>query len=281
MRAPCLLPIPRLQAISPPRPPGRQPVVWLALLWLGAVILGAALAPYLAPAGPLVADPARALLPPGPGGLLGTDSLGRDVLTRILWGGRWTLAMGGIALALTVGIGLPTGLLAGSRGGTVDALLMRFLDAWLAFPGLLLAMTVVAILGPGLIPAAFGVGLSAAAPYARVTRTTARAIRAQPYIEAARAVGASPWRIAIRHILPNAAPTLIAFALTQLGRVLLSGASLNFLGLGAPPGTPEWGAMLDDGRAYLRVAPWIATFPGLTLTLTVLAANILGDRVQK
>ncbi|MBO9370854.1 MAG: ABC transporter permease [Chloroflexi bacterium] len=281
MRAPCLLAIPRLQAISPPRPPGRQPVVWLALLWLGAVILGAALAPYLAPAGPLVADPARALLPPGPGGLLGTDSLGRAVLTRILWGGRWTLAMGGIALALTVGIGLPTGLLAGSRGGTVDALLMRFLDAWLAFPGLLLAMTVVAILGPGLIPAAIGVGLSAAAPYARVTRTTARAIRAQPYIEAARAVGASPWRIAIRHILPNAAPTLIAFALTQLGRVLLSGASLNFLGLGAPPGTPEWGAMLDDGRAYLRVAPWIATFPGLTLTLTVLAANILGDRVQK
>jgi len=281
MRAPSLLTIPQLQAISRRPPPGRQPAVWLALLWLAAVILGAVMAPYLAPAGPLVADPSRALLPPGPGNLLGTDSLGRDVLTRILWGGRWTLAMGGIALALTVGIGLPIGLLAGSRGGTVDAVLMRFLDAWLAFPGLLLAMTVVAILGPGLIPAAIGVGLSAAAPYVRVTRTTARAIRAQPYIEAARAVGASPWRIAIRHILPNAAPTLVAFALAQLGRVLLSGASLNFLGLGAPPGTPEWGAMLDDGRSYLRLAPWIATFPGLTLTLTVLAANILGDRIQK
>ncbi len=280
-RALCLFAIPQLQAVAPRRPLWRQPVAVLALAWLVAVILGAVLAPYLAPEGPLVADPTRALLPPGPGDPLGTDTLGRDVLTRLLWGGRWTLVMAGVALALTIALGLPLGLLAGSQGGTLDAVLMRLLDAWLAFPGLLLAMTVVAILGPGLLPAAIGVGLSAAAPYARVARATARAIRAQPYIDAARALGASPWRIAVRHILPNAAPTLIAFALAQFARVLLSGASLNFLGLGAPPGTPDWGAMLDEGRSYLRTAPWMATFPGLVLTLTVLAANLLGDRVQE
>lgn len=281
VRALCLLAIPQLQAVPPRRSLWRQPAAWLALFWLGSVVLGTVAAPFLAPEGPLVADLSSALRPPGPGGLLGTDSLGRDVFVRILWGGRWTLAMAGIALALTVGIGLPVGLLAGSRGGAVDTVLMRLLDAWLAFPGLLLAMTVVAILRPGLVPVAIGVGLASAAPYARVARTTARAIRVQPYIEAAGALGASPWRIAVRHILPNAAPTLIAFALTQLGRVLLSGASLNFLGLGAPPGTPEWGSMLDEGRSYLRIAPWIATFPGLTLTLTALAANILGDRIQR
>lgn len=280
-RALCLFAIPQLQAVAPRPPLWRQPAAILAFLWLVGVTGAAILAPYLAPKGPVVAEPARALLPPGPGGALGTDALGRDMLVRLLWGGRWTLTMAAVALALSIALGLPWGLLAGSRGGAVDAVLMRLLDAWLAFPDLLLAMTVVAILGPGLLSAAIGVGLSAAASYARVARTTARAIRTQPYIEAARALGASPWRIAIRHILPNAAPTLIAFSLAQFGRILLSGASLNFLGLGAPPGTPDWAAMLDEGRSYFRVAPWMATFPGLALTLTVLAANLLGDRVQR
>lgn len=251
----------------------------LSLLWLAAIALGAVLAPYLAPAGPLATDPSRALLPPGPGGWLGTDFLGRDVLARLLWGGRWTLWMGAEALALAVGLGLPLGLAAGGTGGLRDGVLMRLVDAWLAFPGLLLAMAVVAILGPGLSSVAVAVGLAAAAPYARVARATAREIRAQPYIDAARAVGATPWRVILRHILPNAAPALVAFAATQLGWVLLNGAALNFLGLGVPPGTPEWGAMLAEGRAYLRDAPWAAIAPGVALTLTVLAANVLGDRL--
>jgi ABC-type dipeptide/oligopeptide/nickel transport system permease subunit len=187
--------------------------------------------------------------------------------------------MGIEALALAVGLGLPLGLVAGSRGGSLDALLMRLVDAWLSFPSLLLAMAVVAALGPGLSSVAVAVGLAAAAPYARVARGTARGIRAQPYIDAARAVGASPWRIILRHILPNAAPVLVAFAATQLGWVLLHGAALNFLGLGVPPGTPEWGAMLAEGRAYLRDAPWAVVAPGVSLTLTVLAANIIGDRL--
>ncbi len=279
-RALCALAIPQLQAVAPRRSLWRQPLALFSLLWLATIALGAVLAPYLAPAGPLAADPSRALLPPGAGNWLGTDFLGRDVLARLLWGGRWTLRMGAEALILAVGGGLPLGLAAGGTGGLRDAVLMRLVDAWLAFPGLLLAMAVVAILGPGLSSVAVAVGLAAAAPYARVARATAREIRVQPYIDAARAVGASSWRILLRHILPNAAPALVAFAVTQLGWVLLNGAALNFLGLGVPPGTPEWGAMLAGGRASLRDAPWAAVAPGAALTLTILAANILGDRIR-
>ena len=263
------------------RPLLRQPMTLLALAWLGLVALGVLLAPRLAPAGPSIVDPAHALLPPGPGNPLGTDFLGRDILARLLWGGRWTLRMGALALMAAVGLGLPVGLAAGSLGGRTDAVLMRLVDALLAFPGLLLALAAVAILGTGLTAVAMAVGLAAAPPYARVVRSIALEVRGQPYVEAARAVGCSPWRIAVRHILPNALPALIAFAATQLGWILLNGAALNFLGLGVPPGTPEWGLMLADGRGYLRDAPWASVFPGLALTLTVLAANLAGDGLQE
>ncbi|MBE9507735.1 MAG: ABC transporter permease [Chloroflexi bacterium] len=265
----------------PPRPLLRQPVALAALAWLALAGLGAGLAPLLAPAGPLASDTARSLLPPGPDGLLGTDLLGRDVLTRLLWGGRWTLGMGLLALSVAVGLGLPTGLAAGFFGGWPDTVLMRLVDALLAFPALLLAMGVVALLGPGVGSVAVAVGLAAAPAYARVARSATLEVRTQPYIEAARAVGASEWRVLMRHILPNAASPLVAFAATQLGWVLLNGAALNFLGLGAPPGTPEWGAMLNEGRGYLQDAPWVSTFPGIALTLTVLAANLVGDGLQE
>ncbi len=281
MRTMRILEIPQLQARPLPRPLLRQPVAVLAILWLTGVIVGAAVIPYLAPEGPQAMDLSRAMLPPGRGGLLGTDFMGRDIFVRLLWGGRLTLWMGIRALALAVGLGLPLGLAAGSLGGRVDAIVMRLIDAWLAFPSLLLALTVLAILGRGLSSVAIAVGLAAAAPYARIVRATAREIRAQPYIEAAIAVGASPLRIALRHILPNAAPALATFAAIQLGWVLLHGAGLNYMGLGAPPGTPEWGAMLAEGRDYLRAAPWVAAVPGLALTFTVLAANILGDRLGR
>ena len=212
---------------------------------------------------------------------MGTDLLGREVLTRLLWGGRWTLGMGLLALAVAVGLGLPTGMVAGTFGGWSEAVLMRLVDALLAFPSLLLAMAVVALLGPGVGSVAVAVGLAAAPAYARVARSAALEVRAQPYVDAARALGGSEWRVLVRHVLPNAAPPLVAFAATQLGWVLLNGAALNFLGLGAPPGTPEWGAMLVEGRGYLRDAPWVSAFPGLALTLTVLAANLVGDGLQE
>ncbi len=263
------------------RPLLRQPATLAALAWLTLAGLGAVLAPFLAPAGPLAADTTRGLLPPGPGGPLGTDLLGREVLTRLLWGGRWTLGMGLLALAVAVGLGLPAGMVAGTFGGRGEAVLMRLVDALLAFPSLLLAMAVVALLGPGVGSVAVAVGLAAAPAYARVARSAALEVRAQPYVDAARALGGSEWRVLVRHVLPNAAPPLVAFAATQLGWVLLNGAALNFLGLGALLGTPEWGAMLVEGRGYLRDAPWVSAFPGLTLTLTVLAANLVGDGLQE
>jgi peptide/nickel transport system permease protein len=189
--------------------------------------------------------------------------------------------MGLLGLAVAVGLGLPAGLIAGYFGGRIENVVMRLADALLAFPGLLLAMAVVAVLGPGLGSVSIAVGLAAAPAYARVTRSAALEVRVQPYVEAARALGGSEWHTIARHVLPNTTAPLVAFATTQLGWILLNGAALNFLGLGAPLGTPEWGAMLNEGRGYLRGAPWISTFPGLALTLTVLAANLLGDSLQK
>jgi len=259
----------------------RQPAAVLALAWLALVGSGAGLAPLLAPAGPLAVDAAHILLPPGVGWPLGTDSLGRDVLARLLWGGRWTLGMGLISLVVTVGLGLPVGLMAGAFGGWIEAILMRVVDALLAFPGLLLAMALVALMGRGVVAVAVAVGLAAAPAYARLARSAVLEVRVQPYVEAARSVGCSEWRIMVRYILPNAAVPLLAFTATQLGWALLNGAALNFLGLGVQPGTPEWGAMLADGRGHLRQAPWASAFPGLALTLTVLAANLVGDGLQE
>jgi peptide/nickel transport system permease protein len=264
-----------------PRPLLRQPVTLISLAWLALVTLGALLAPALAPGGPLQANAADSLLPPGPGRPLGTDLLGRDVWTRLIWGGRWTLGLGALGLTLAVGIGLPIGLVAGAFGGRVEAVLMRLIDALLAFPSLLLAMAIVALMQPGLLAVAVAVGVAAAPAYARVARGIALEVRTQPYVEAARAVGGTAWHILLRHVLPNAAGPLLAFAATQLGWVLLNGAALNFLGLGAPPGVPEWGAMLAEGRGYLRDAPWVSTFPGLALTLTVLAVNLISDGLQE
>jgi ABC-type dipeptide/oligopeptide/nickel transport system permease subunit len=263
------------------RPLLRQPITMAALGWLGLVVLGTLLAPILASGEALMVRTDQALLPPGQSGLLGTDFLGRDVLARLVWGGRWTLQMGAVALLVAIGLGLPVGLAAGYLGGWTDRLLMRLVDGLLAFPGFLLAMAAVAVLGTGVIPVAIAVGLAAFPPYARVTRSVAAEVRAQPYVEAARAIGCNPWRIAIRHVALNTTPSLIAFAATQLGWVLLNGSALNFLGLGVPPGTPEWGTMLAEGRGFLREAPWASAFPGLALTLTVLAANLVGDGLQE
>ena len=264
-----------------PRALLHQPVALLAIGWLALAGLGALLAPLLAPAGPLSAATEQSLSPPSLSNPLGTDLLGRDILVRLVWGGRWTLGMAVLAMAITVGLGLPTGLVAGYLGGRVDSVIMRIVDALLAFPGLLLAMAVVAILGTGMGSVAVAVGLATAPAYARVARSAAMDVRSQPYVEADRALGSGRARTLIRHILPNTAAPLIAFAATQLGWVLLNSAALNFLGLGAPPGAPEWGSMLEAGRGYLRDAPWVSGFPGLTLTLTVLAANVLGDGLQR
>lgn len=268
--------------IAPRRRPLRsQPLTLAALSWLGLTLIATALAPVVAPAGPLAVIPGAALEPPQPEYPLGTDGLGRDVLSRLLWGGRETLLIGGLGLSIAVGLGLTAGALAAQVGGWVEAGVMRLADALLSIPGLLLALTVTTLLAPGPTSIAIAVGVAAAPAYARIARSAILDVLAQPYIEAARAVGCSPWRITVRHVLPNAASPLIAFAATQLGWILLNGAALTFLGLGAPPGSPEWGAMLAEGRDYLRDGPWISTSPGLALTLTVLSANLIGDGLQE
>lgn len=259
----------------------QQPVTLIALAWLALVGIGIILAPLLFPSGPMVIDTSNKLLPPGASHLLGTDSLGRDVLTRLLWGGRQTLGMGLMALSITIGLGLPAGLIGGAFGGQTEAVLMRLVDALLAFPGLLLAMVVVSLLGRGTGPISIAVGLAAVPAYARMAYSIAKEVQTQPYVEAAQSVGCTPWRILFRHILPNAAPSLITYAATRLGRILLHGAAFNFLGLGVRPGAPEWGMLLAGGQRYLRDAPWISTCPGLALTLTVLAANLVGDGLQE
>lgn len=259
----------------------QQPITLIALAWLLLIGMGAVLAPHLSTIDPMAIDTSQELLSPEPDHLLGTDDLGRDMMTRLLWGARRTLGMGLVALSVAVGLGLPAGLVAGVFGGRIDALLMRLVDAMLAFPGLLLAMVVVALLGRGIGPIAIAVGLSSAPAYARLTRSVTVEVKEQPYVEAAQAVGCNTWRIALRHVLPNAAPSLIAYAATRLGRVLLHGSAFNFLGLGVRPGTPEWGVMLADGQRYLRDAPWISTFPGLALSLTVLAATLVGNGLQE
>lgn len=256
-----------------------HPTAVAGLAWLALASVLSLLAPVLAPAGPLAADTSRQMLPPGQGQPLGTDLLGRDIASRLVWGGRRTLTMGLLSLALTVGIGLPAGLAAGLLGGWAESVVMRTVDALLAFPGLLLAMATVAILGPGLWPVAVAVGLSAAPAFARVARAAAQEVAIQPYVDASRSIGSTQMRILLRHILPNSAAALVSFAAIQLGWVLLSGAALSFLGLGAPPGSPEWGAMLAEGRPLLRDAPWISLYPGLALTATVLAANVIGDAI--
>lgn len=264
-----------------PRPLWRQPVALIALGWLSLVSVGAIAAPIIAPAGPLAANVSRSLQAPSADAVLGTDFMGRDILSRLVWGGRWTLGTGLAGLAIAVGVGFPIGLTAGFFGGRTETATMRVADALLAFPGLLLALALTALFGPGIKATTIAIGLAAAPAYARVTRSVVAEIRAQTYIEAARALGASDSRLLMHHILPNAAAPLIAFAAVQLGWVLLNSAALNFLGLGAPPGTPEWGAMLAEGRDYLRDAPWASLFPGLALTLTVLAANLIGDGIQE
>ncbi len=263
------------------RPLLRQPVTLAALGWLVLAGGGALFAPWLAVGDPALVSVERVLLSPCVGYPLGTDMLGRDVLARLVWGGRWTLGMGLVGLGIAVGLGLPVGLVSGAVGGWLDVVLMRVVDGLLAFPGLLLAMAMVAVLGRSGVSVAVAVGLVAAPVYARVVRSATLTVRAQPYVEAARAIGASEGCVMVRHILPNVTTPLLAFAATQLGWILLNGAALNFLGLGVALGTPEWGAMLADGRGYLRDGPWASAFPGLALTLTVLAVNLLSDGVQE
>jgi peptide/nickel transport system permease protein len=216
-------------------------------------------------------------LPPGRDHLLGTDGKGRDLLARIIAGSRISLAVGAAATALSLGIGVLFGLVAGYYGGRTDLFLTQFFDVILAFPSLLLAIGISAVMPPGLGSAMLAITLVSWAGFARLVRGITLSLREQTYVEASRALGASSARILFRHILPNAFPLLLVAASLRVGGFILMESSLSFLGLGVQPPTPTWGSMISLNRAYINSAPWMVIFPGLAISITVIACNTIGD----
>ncbi len=275
-------PLSTLRRVQIPRPRAlhQNPAAWTGAVLLLAIMGASLAAPGVAPYDPIATAPASQLQPPSLNHPAGTDLFGRDVWSRLLWGGRSSLGAGILAVGLAVLPGSLLGLLAGYAGSRLDSVLMRVVDVLLAFPSLLLALTIMALLGPGLTSAVLAVGLAGIPRFARLIRAGASGVRSEPFIEAARVIGCRPSRILLRHVAPNVRQIAIPLSSLELGYALLNISALSFLGLGAQPPTPEWGAMLAEGRALLRHAPWISTAPGLSITLSVLAFNLLGDALQ-
>lgn len=252
----------------------------LSLAFLTTLILVAALAPFLTPYKPRAVSPANQLQPPGREHWAGTDLFGRDVFSRLLYGTRISLVVGVIAVVIAALPGTLLGLLAGYYEGWVDEAISRLMDVLLAFPGILLALSIVALLGTGLLNVTLAVGIAGIPGYTRLVRSSVLTIKRKPYVRAARTIGCRDSRILFQHILPNVLAPVIVLATLNVAWAILNASALNFLGLGVELGTPEWGAMLNEGRGYLRDAPWVSVAPGLTLTLTVLAINLLGDGLR-
>jgi ABC-type dipeptide/oligopeptide/nickel transport system permease subunit len=246
-------------------------------LFFAAVAL---LAPWLAPHDPEAVRLGANLRPPSWAHPFGTDSLGRDVLSQTIYGARVSLTIGFVSLALALAGGVPVGALAAWAGGWVDRLTMRIVDVLVSFPTLLLAIIVITVFGPGLVQAMIAIGIAQVPLYARLTRSAVLRVQALDYVTAARAGGAAGGRILWRHVFPNCLSPLIVQSTLLFATAILSAAYLGFLGLGAQPPTPEWGTMLSKARDFLRVAPHVSIFPGVTIMLTVLGLNLLGDGLR-
>lgn len=243
-------------------------------------VICAIFAPQVAPRDPLRISLRHVLQPPSIENLLGTDELGRDMLSRIIYGSRISLTIGVIAVAIGVLVGVPAGAIAGYYGGKADLVVQRIMDILLAVPGILLAIVVIAALGVGLFNTMIAIGIVSIPVYARLVRSLVLSIKEQEYISAARALGTGDLRIIFRHAMPNCLGPLIVLSTLQIATAVLAAAGLGFLGLGAQPPTPEWGTMLSGGRLYLRTAHHLATFPGLAIVLIVLGFNLLGDGLR-
>ncbi|MGE5337920.1 MAG: ABC transporter permease [Gemmatimonadota bacterium] len=245
-----------------------------------AMVLLALAAPLVAPFDPLATSFAIVRRAPSGTHWFGTDEVGRDLLSRVIWGGRASLAAGVISVSIAVGVGVPLGMLAGYVGGAVDAVVSRITDAMLAIPFLILAIALAAFLGPSLSNAMIAIGITATPIFVRLSRGQVLAVRAEDYVEAARAVGNPPHRILLRHILPNILPPVIVQATLAIAAAIIAEASLSFLGLGQQPPAPSWGSMLNTAQRFLTQAPWMAIYPGLAIFVTVLAFNLLGDGLR-
>ena len=255
----------------------------VAMAGLGILVLLALMAIFaslISPYDPDKVDILYQLQGPSPEHLLGTDLYGRDILSRIFWGGRITLVVGLISVGIAAFFGIVLGLISGYYGGVVDSIIMRFIDILLAFPRILLALTIVGMLGPGLLNVMLAVGIASITGYARLVRGTVLSAKEQTYVEAAKVVGCRVIKILFRHLLPNIIGPVIVLATLDVASAILAASSLSFLGLGVQPPTAEWGYMLNEGRNYLRTAPWITLFPGLTIMISVLSINMLGDGLR-
>jgi peptide/nickel transport system permease protein len=250
----------------------------------GVIVLGLVLvaifAPALAPHDPIRQDLGATYRPSSAGHWLGTDEFGRDILSRIIYGARVSLLVGVVSVGIGLTLGTVAGLLAGYLGGRLDSAVMGVMDVLLAVPGVLLAIAIVAVLGPGIGNVMVAVGISSIPVFARLARGSVLVVRETEYVEAVHALGGSAGRVLFRHILPNIAAPLLVMASLHMASAILTAAGLSYLGLGAQPPSPEWGAMLSRGREYLRTAPHIATYPGLAIFVSVMGFNFLGDGLR-
>lgn len=258
----------------------RKPAFWLGGSIVAALFLIAVVGPYLAPQDPFKMDTLLRLKPPGGTHLFGTDEFGRDIFSRMLHGTRISLMIGAISVGIALVIGGALGLLSGYIGGWVDHSIMAVMDLLLAFPTILLALAIVAVLGPSLNNAMMAVGLAAVPAFTRLVRGSVLVVRTQVYIEAARAVGGTSVWIMWKHVLPNVIAPILVLVTLQFPAALLSSAALGFIGLGAQPPSPEWGAMMVSARTFLRRAPWMVNYPGFAIMLTVLGFNLLGNALR-
>ncbi|MEH7298740.1 nickel transporter permease [Neobacillus drentensis] len=257
-----------------------SPLTMLGLFLVAAIIILAIFAPWIAPKDPLEVNLGQKLLPPSSEHWFGTDEVGRDILSRIIFGTRISLKIGLLVVVIAFPIGTVLGAIAGYVGGMVDQVIMRMTDIFLSFPGIILSMSIAAALGPSIENVLLALAITWWPWYTRIVRSSVLSIKSSEFIESARAIGANPLRILFKDIIPNSiAPASIQASL-DLGFVILAAAGLSFIGLGAQPPSPEWGAMLSSSREILRDAWWAATFPGLAILLTVLGFNLLGDGLR-
>src|SRR6202011_6162367 len=250
------------------------------LVVIAAFIVLAMFAPLIAPYDPIATSWTLVRKPPSALHWFGTDDLGRDILSRVIYGARASLVAGAISVGIALLVGVPFGLLSGYRGGFIDALISRITDAMLACPFLILAIALAAFLGPSLGNAMIAIGVTTTPIFVRLTRGQVMAVKVEDYVEAARAIGNPRWRIAIVHILPNILPALLVQATLSIATAIIAEASLSFLGLGQQPPAPSWGSMLNSAQRFLSTAPWMAVWPGLAIFLTVLSFNLLGDGLR-
>jgi peptide/nickel transport system permease protein len=258
----------------------RNRAALVGLVIVAILVFTAIFAPFLAPYNPYTVALDQRLQPPGGAHLLGTDELGRDIVSRLIYGARVALWVGIVTVVLAGALGISGGLVAGYLGGSWDAVIMRLVDVFLAFPVIILAIAIVAVRGPGLTNVLIALALVYWTSYARVSRGTVLLLREEEYTWAARTLGASPTRIMVRHLLPNAIAPLVVLASLGMGNAILAEAALSFLGLGIQPPEASWGSMLNTGMQFLRDASFLSTFPGLAIFVTVLGFNLLGDGLR-